>query len=623
MDRRSWLWRRKSSEKSPSGETESSGSVSSHSERFSDDQTLSNHNIQSPEVTSKAAPGDELNDSVKTLSEKLSEALLNIRAKEDLVKQHAKVAEEAVSGWERAENEVLVLKKQIDALTQKNLILEERVGHLDGALKECLRQLRQAREEQEEKIYDAVAKKSCEWESKKSELENQLAELHTQLQNAKTDANNPMLADARSKLEAAEKENSILKLKLLSKAEELELRTSERDLSTQVAETASKQHLDSIKRVAKLEAECRRLKVMARKATIAIDHRSVTASSVYVESFTDSQSDNGERILVIENDCCKVSGESTDSEPCHPDSWTSALGTEPGQFKHERTLGRSLIVPSVEIDLMDDFLEMERLAALPETHSGSSPGARVNGGDTPLQDELEAMISRTTELEENLKKITAEKISLEIALCDCQIQLKASEDQLKQAEVMLVGLKMQLALANEEKRDAEKEVECIKVKLKNSTKLLDEAEENLVQIQDQLMEANEAKSIVQEQLEDAILKKAEAESQVKVMELELENLDSSICTLEKEVEKERIFSREAVGKCDILEAEISRMKLDSQFQRSAIVEEFRINQDKELAVAATKFAECQNTIASLGRQLKSLATLEDFLIDSERPVAVL
>lgn len=37
MDRRSWLWRRKSSEKSP-GETESSGSLSSHSERFSDEQ---------------------------------------------------------------------------------------------------------------------------------------------------------------------------------------------------------------------------------------------------------------------------------------------------------------------------------------------------------------------------------------------------------------------------------------------------------------------------------------------------------------------------------------------------------------------------------------------------------
>lgn len=37
MDRRSWLWRRKSSEKSP-GEIESIGSISSHSERFSDEQ---------------------------------------------------------------------------------------------------------------------------------------------------------------------------------------------------------------------------------------------------------------------------------------------------------------------------------------------------------------------------------------------------------------------------------------------------------------------------------------------------------------------------------------------------------------------------------------------------------
>lgn len=33
-------------------------------------------------------------------------------------------------------------------------------------------------------------------------------------------------------------------------------------------------------------------------------------------------------------------------------------------------------------------------------------------------------------------------------------------------------------------------------------------------------------------------------------------------------------------------------------------------------MAADKLAECQKTIASLGRQLKSLATLEDFLIDT-------
>lgn len=166
MDRRSWLWRRKSGGGAAGGETESSGSVSSLSERFSDDQVsislfrdtqskfcyflcntdttvltskvmwwllsvfkesilfhcmnlnvdpqklvvcwenlvvplwLQTHSSQSSEATSKAPPLDEVvNDSVKTLTEKLSAALLNVSAKEDLVKQHAKVAEEAVSGF--------------------------------------------------------------------------------------------------------------------------------------------------------------------------------------------------------------------------------------------------------------------------------------------------------------------------------------------------------------------------------------------------------------------------------------------------------------------------------------------------------------------------------------------
>lgn len=37
---------------------------------------------------------------------------------------------------------------------------------------------------------------------------------------------------------------------------------------------------------------------------------------------------------------------------------------------------------------------------------------------------------------------------------------------------------------------------------------------------------------------------------------------------------------------------------------------------EDLAVAADKLVECQKTIASLGMQLRSLATLEDFLIDT-------
>lgn len=60
-----------------------------------------NDNTRSPEVTSQGTKVDDdgaVKESVKSLTEKLSAALVNVSAKEDLVKQHAKVAEEAVAG---------------------------------------------------------------------------------------------------------------------------------------------------------------------------------------------------------------------------------------------------------------------------------------------------------------------------------------------------------------------------------------------------------------------------------------------------------------------------------------------------------------------------------------------
>ncbi|KAL6992989.1 hypothetical protein U1Q18_011104 [Sarracenia purpurea var. burkii] len=591
MDRRSWLWRRKSSEKSP-GETESSGSVSSQSERFYDDQACSNPHTHSPEVTSKSIPTDEeLNDSAKTLTEKLSAALVNIRAKENLVKQHAKVAEEAVSGWEKAESEVLALKQQLEAATQKNTALEDRVGHLDGALKECVRQLRQAREEHEQKIHAAIANKTHEWEHTKSQFESQIVELQFQIQATRTEALTPTDSDLQHKLDAAEKENTTLKHELLSRAHELEIRIIERDLSIQSAETASRLHLESIKKVAKLEAECRRLKAVARKASSAAnnDHRSVTASSVYVESFTDSQSDSGERLLVVENDGRKIDLEPNEFESGRSDSWASALIAELDQFKNEKALGRNLMVPSVEINLMDDFLEMERLAALPVTENGSCCPRKLGAlsdqphqphdGENPLKVEFETMIIRTAELEEKLEKMEMEKAELEMTLTECQDQLKTSRDRLIEAEVKLVELQSWLAMANE------------------------------------------ARSAAEAELKTADAKKKLAESQLLVTEADIKTLLSKNCSLEEEVRKEQALSEEAVAKYRKLEDEILKMKREDEIVNAVTSNgDSKIQQEKELAVAASKLAECQKTIASLGKQLKSLATLDDFLMDSDKPL---
>ncbi|GAB2277274.1 hypothetical protein Dimus_011980 [Dionaea muscipula] len=612
MDRRSWLRRRKSSEKSP-GEVESSGSISSYSERLSDEQASLNQNIQSPEVTSKAAANDEeVNDDMKVLNEKLFAALSNICAKEELVKQHAKVAEEAVTGWEKAEKEVSILKQQLEAAAKNNSALEDRVSHLDGALKECVRQLRQSREQLDSKVEEAVDRVSQEWESEKAELESQLAEVQAQLETASIEAAAAahLVSDLPTKLDAAEKENASMRLKLALLTEQLELRTLERDLSTQRAEAASKQHLESTKKSVKLEAELRRLKNAARKSYHPMnDCVSFTASSAYADSLTDSHSDSGPSPLHKAR-----SPWQNESEDSQSDSRSSALITELGQFKSKKAPGKNAIVSSSEISLMDDFLEMERLAALKETEHrrcSSESGTAYDGADKSLNvlnAELGAMIDRTVVLEEKLERTEAEKTELELALTLCKGQLDASKGQLKDTEVKLGNLQNKLSESQNQ--------------LKTSQGQLKEAEAKVVELQCQLTLINDLKQTVERELEVMNEKRHEAESQLKAMEEEMSSISAEVHSLEDECEKQRALSKEAIAKCHKLEGELLRMKHEADLRFKADVKhvlnsntEMKVQQEKELAVAADKLAECQQTIASLGRQLKSLATLDELLVD--------
>ncbi|CAN4119623.1 unnamed protein product [Withania somnifera] len=568
MEKRKWLWKRKSSDKSP-GETESSGSLSSYSERYSDEQDalkeFPDHDKQSPEVTSKAATfDDESKESMRCLTEKLSAALINVSAKEDLVKQHAKVAEEAIAGWEKAENEVAVLKQQLDAAAQQNLTLEVRVSHLDGALKECVRQLRQARGEQEKKIQDAMAEKN-EWESEKTALEKQLFKLQTQVEAGKAEAHTS--TDILVRLKCLETENTALKIELLSCSEVLEIRTMERDLSTQAAETASKQQLESIKKVTKLEAECRKLQAMARKSSPFNDQRSSAVSSFYVDSVTDSQSDSGEQLNAVENDGIKMSKlETRENEPSCSNSWASALIAELDQFKNDKAMPKTLAACSIEIDMMDDFLEMEQLAALSET-TNKTPSVTYDAVphdspnvENPLAAEYNFISQRVAELEQRLEKIEAEKADLENALSESQDALKVSSVQLKESQAELEELQKELDVVNESKE------------------LL--------------------------------------EFQLYGMEVEARTMSVNIDSLKTEVEREKSFSSDMDVKCRELENELRKRAQEAELQQtSGSNGELKMKQE-DLAVAADKLAECQKTIASLGKQLQSLATLEDFLIDT-------
>ncbi|KAL8159159.1 hypothetical protein V2J09_000696 [Rumex salicifolius] len=524
MDRRNWPWRKKSSEKSP-GETESSGSIS-------DEQANLAYNSQSPEAASTNAPDDEENEKINALTDKLSAALLTINLKEDLVKQHAKVAEEAVAGWERAEKEASSFKLQLDAALKKN-------SALDGALKECVRQLRQGKEEREQRIEDGIAKREQEWESRKSELEIQLNELSTQLEAAKSRAtHSTSIDDLLPKLEAAEKENSYMRVELVGLSKKLEIASIERDLSTQSAETASKQQLESVKKVAKLEAECRRLRFLARKVSLSNDHRPVTASSANADSLTDSQSDCGERLNALET-------ESNQSD------------REFDQLKGVRGLERNPVSRSSERVLMDDFLEMERLVAFPDTSNGpvtfEVAGPSNMTGENPLKAEIEEMITRNADLEKNIRRLEAEKldleklldksqgelknekvrsVELEDQLSECEAQLRASHGQLKATKTELISLQTHLYECQDQLRKSQArltgtETELIELQtqliehedlLNYSGEHLKDADAKLEEMKTQLIERDDQLSMFRGQLNDA--KSALMELKMKLMERE-------------------------------------------------------------------------------------------------------
>lgn len=487
-----------------------------------------------PEVFTNIRNGD-MEDSVKSLSEKLSAALLTISAKDDLVKQHAKVAEDAVAGWEHAEAEVSNLKRLLDASSLKNSSLEDQVSHLDGALKECVRQLRQAREEQEEKIRDAVAKKSQEYESEMSELQSNITDLKQLLE----------ASDLQEKLQVAEKESKDLKIKMLTLSKELKILALERDLSNQAAETASKQHLESVKKVTQVESECRRLRHVARRTSLANDSSRPVPNNACMESLTDSQSDNGEHMLAI------------DSEIKNSDLWASALIAELDQFKTSNEGTRHLVNNPVEIDMMDDFLEMEKLAALPEAdHTCSSIGTETDSDQTATRDILrvktEVVQLQVIELQAKVEKIEHEKKELETALAEARNQLDRSRDTLLAANNKLVDLQMQLNLANESKNAASGQAE----------RLDGERKSLALQLESKSAEVEKLQGLVAS-LEESGDRK-ELELQLESTSVEVANLRKTVASLEEKIDAEKTVSSQY--KADSNVAEAAKDKLEAQLR---------------------------------------------------------
>ncbi|XP_039010305.1 filament-like plant protein 7 [Hibiscus syriacus] len=272
MDQKTWIWRKKASEKIILSTDKVDLSVEDNKDEI---QTL---------VEDRRALENEL----KILNNKLSSALSECNSKDEFVKKHEKMAMEAVVGKEKVEVEAVLLKQERDEALQMRVACEERLTRLDAALKECMQQLRFVREEQERRIHDAVTKASNEFEKSQKTLEARLAESSkrvTKLVAEHTNLSKALLAKEKliddlyklraqmetdfnalmTRVESTEKDNASLKYEVRVLEKELEIRNEEREFNRQTSEASHKQHLESVKKIAKMESECQRLRLLVRK----------------------------------------------------------------------------------------------------------------------------------------------------------------------------------------------------------------------------------------------------------------------------------------------------------------------------------------------------------------------
>ncbi|CAL5329291.1 hypothetical protein CsSME_00009631 [Camellia sinensis var. sinensis] len=271
MDNKTWLWRKRSSEKTIVAITKSDFSSKGNEEEMLPTEK---------EIS--------LLRSLETLDEKLASVLCESNAKDDLLSKHANMAEEAIKGREKAEAAAVSLKQELDKALQQNVASNERLTQLNAALKESMQQSTSLREEHEQRIRDAVMKTSREFEKSQKKLEEKVTQKSKRLANltventrlSKTLLMKEKLIEELServsqaeaefntlmaRLDSIEKENAFLKYEFRMLENQLEIRNEEIEFNRQSADVSHKQHMESVNKIKKLEVECQRLRVLVRK----------------------------------------------------------------------------------------------------------------------------------------------------------------------------------------------------------------------------------------------------------------------------------------------------------------------------------------------------------------------
>uniref|UniRef100_A0A0A9DXL0 Uncharacterized protein n=1 Tax=Arundo donax TaxID=35708 RepID=A0A0A9DXL0_ARUDO len=282
------------------------------------------------------------------------------------------------------------------------------------------------------------------------------------------------------------------------------------------------------------------------------------------------------------------------------------------KIEEARTLSVEAVKESLEAELCSANAEIQNLREITKALENEVEKEKS------LHEELSAQLEMKIEAERTLsadsvKESLAEQLQLANSeAVKLRAMVTALEHGVEKEKVFSAELQMQLEALEAIKKVLESEVESAHQDARNLNNKVESLEAKL---KEQALSADEFTA----KAEAVQSERMAMEHQLETAERELIKLTNKVSLLHREIEQERLLSEEYEQKCQKLEAQLSRDSRDAKLWRLANSNgNLKVKKEKELANAAGKLAECQKTIASLERQLKSMTDLDSVVLEPER-----
>lgn len=661
MDQKAWHWRKRLSQKKILASL--------------------NSNLSPKDSGHKMHPSEKelsLERTLGSLNKKLESVIQENEAKDELLSTQAKMLKQAIEGQEKAEKEAKSVRQELDEALEQKLASNERLTQLNTALKESIQQLSSLREEHNQRVRDAVMKASKEFERGQKRLEEKLAEKSKNLANLileNAQLNKALVVNEKhienlserkseaemgfkmlmARLDSVEKENAFLKYEFRMLEKDLDIRNEESEFHRQSADMSHRQYMESVKKISKLENECQRLRVLVRKrfpGPIAIakmkDNNTIQNPhgisnkkiSVLIDRLCDLEGENKTLKEIIArkdgelsssltlnakstSDFSKIEAELEELSKGQKVSMqlarlnpTSKDLSPKSNFENEN---RNFRVS--DMSLMDDFVEMEKLAivAVDENRIDSSCRDLVPAGESLSNDNWLENVLKLILDHNHVSKTSFDDLLEDIRIALAYMKSSNPSKPNKEDPVAISGYitwkspnrSPQKSSVNN-RLNLEKPEKGLEISITDKHEVLmnqlQEAENTITYLEKEIESLKESKGEAEDRVVTQKLINEDLKTQLTVSKGKLKEVLQKLSALEVELEDRSSCYEELEGTCVELQLQLESVNKEEVLRGSQDQDEKLLKTGWEITDASTKLAQCQETIFNLGKQLKAFAS---------------